>query len=107
MENLEFVLLASFLFVMFPNSDHPNAALIAYGSFGSPFLTSDYKNASDAFASISIVISEGQTLCILIPFRCSYLLILSFSKIDCAGILNMFFGNVNAEMCSSLFSLIS
>ena len=42
---------------MFPNSDHPNAALIAYGSFGSPFLTSDYMNASDAFASISIVIS--------------------------------------------------
>ena len=57
MDNLEFLLLVSFLFVMFPNSDRPNAALIAYDSFGSPFLTSDYMNASDAFASISIVIS--------------------------------------------------
>ena len=69
MDNLEFVLLVSFLFVMFPNRDHSNAVLIAYGS--SPFLTSDYMIASGVFASISIVISEALTLCFLILFRCS------------------------------------
>ena len=67
-----------------------NAVLIAYGSFGSPFLTFDCMNASGAFALISIVISKALLLCILIPFRCSNWLILSFSKIDCTGILNMF-----------------
>ena len=87
MDNLEFVLLVSFLFVMFPKSDHPNAVLIAYGSFGSPFLTFDCMNAFGAFAPISIVISKALLLCILIPFRCSNWLILSFSKIDCTGIL--------------------
>ena len=63
MNNLEFVLLASFLFVKFPNNDHPNAVLIAYGSFGSPVLTTDCMNASGAFAPIRIVISEVLTLC--------------------------------------------
>ena len=49
---------------MFPNNEHPNAVLIAYVSFGSPFLTSDCINASGAFAPINIAISEALTLCI-------------------------------------------
>ena len=61
MGNLEFLLLLSFLFVMFPKSDHLNAVLIAYVSFGSPFLTSDCMNASGAFVPISIVISKVPT----------------------------------------------
>ena len=71
MNNLEFAFLVSFLLDMYPNSDHPNPVLIAYGTFGSSFLTSDCMNASGAFTLISIVISETLTLCILIPFRCS------------------------------------
>ena len=71
MDNLEFALLVSFLLVMFPSSDHPNAVLIAYGSFGRLFLTFDCMNASGAFAAISVGISEALTLCILIPFRFS------------------------------------
>ena len=71
MNNLEFAFLVSFLLDMYPNSDYTNPVLIAYGSFGSSFLTSDFMNASGAFTLISIVISETPTLCILIPFRCS------------------------------------
>ena len=36
--------------------------VIAYGSFGTPFLTSDGMNASGASALISIVISQAQYL---------------------------------------------